>query len=118
MASLLPHDIPTDAASSAFDVSMFNSYLISLPLTSRYPALLQRNSSPCLTMNLKRVTWFSAEGGGVIYVVKIKGDSEGETTRLRGGAFQLAGSLPGSTPTVISVSPASWTSLFSSIPSA
>ncbi|KAI6118603.1 dynein heavy chain, N-terminal region 1-domain-containing protein [Pisolithus croceorrhizus] len=73
---VLPHDIPADAAPSpTFDVSMFKSYLLSL----LPPAL---GASPEELFSLfddefeERVTRFAAEGGGVIYVVKIREDSE------------------------------------------
>ena len=75
---VLPHDGPVDTTPPpAFDVSLFRSYLLSL-----LPPVL--GASPEELVSLfddefeERVIRFAADGGGVMYVVKVKEESEGE----------------------------------------
>ncbi|KIM50786.1 hypothetical protein SCLCIDRAFT_1225109 [Scleroderma citrinum Foug A] len=73
---VLPHDGPVDTTPPpAFDVSLFRSYLLSL-----LPPVL--GASPEELVSLfddefeERVIRFAADGGGVMYVVKVKEESE------------------------------------------
>jgi len=74
----LPHDGPVDTTPPpAFDVSLFRSYLLSL-----LPLVL--GASPEELASLfddefeERVIRFAADSGGVMYVVKVTEESEGE----------------------------------------
>jgi len=74
----LPHDSPVDTTPPpAFDVSLFCSYLLSL-----LPLVL--GASPEELVLLfddefeERVIRFAADGGGVMYIVKVTEKSEGE----------------------------------------
>ncbi|KAI6114451.1 hypothetical protein F5141DRAFT_1213644 [Pisolithus sp. B1] len=68
---ILPHDISAAAAPPTFDVSMFKSYLLSL-----LPPILGASSEELLSLFddecEERVTRFTADGGGMIYIIKIK----------------------------------------------
>ncbi|KAI6100746.1 dynein heavy chain, N-terminal region 1-domain-containing protein [Pisolithus croceorrhizus] len=68
---ILPHDISAAAAPPTFDVSMFKSYLLSL-----LPPVLGTSSEELFSLFddefEERVTRFTADGGGMIYIVKIK----------------------------------------------
>ena len=70
------HDGPVDAP-LPFDVSLFRSYLLSLlpPVLGAYPEELISLFDDEFD---EKVSRFAAEGGGVIYVVKVKEDTEGE----------------------------------------
>ena len=71
-----PHDGPVDAP-PPFDVSIFRSYFLSLlpPVLGAYPEELISLFDDEFEEKMSR---FTAEGGGVIYVVKVKDDTEGE----------------------------------------
>ncbi|KAI6106472.1 dynein heavy chain, N-terminal region 1-domain-containing protein [Pisolithus croceorrhizus] len=68
---VLPHDISAAAAPPTFDVSMFKSYLLSL-----LPPILGTSSEELFSLFddefEERVTQFTADGGGMIYIIKIK----------------------------------------------
>ncbi|KAI6112760.1 hypothetical protein F5141DRAFT_1272528 [Pisolithus sp. B1] len=68
---ILPHDISAAAAPPTFDMSMFKSYLLSL-----LPPILGTSSEELFSLFdnefEERVTQFTADGGGMIYIVKIK----------------------------------------------
>ncbi|KAG6329098.1 hypothetical protein ID866_9991, partial [Astraeus odoratus] len=89
----LPHDgtVDTPSPHPAFDVSLFRSYLLAL-----LPPVL--GASPEELFSLfddefeEKVTRFSADGGGVIYIVKMKEESEGEDAPPR-HHYQLASQL-------------------------
>ena len=70
------HDSPVDPP-PPFDVSIFRSYLLSLlpPVLGAYPEELLSLFDDEFE---EKVSRFAAEGGGVIYVVKVKDDTEGE----------------------------------------
>ena len=70
------HDGPVDAH-PPFDVSVFRSYLLSLlpPVLGAYPEELFSLFEDEFE---EKVSRFAAEGGGVIYVVKVKEEAEGE----------------------------------------
>ncbi|EGN94189.1 hypothetical protein SERLA73DRAFT_97057 [Serpula lacrymans var. lacrymans S7.3] len=72
---VLPHDSPVDA--SPFDTSLFRSYLLSLlpPVLGASPVELESLFDDEFD---ERVSRFAAEGGGVIYVVKVKDEGEAE----------------------------------------
>jgi dynein heavy chain 1 len=72
---VLSHDVPIEP-SSTFDTSLFRSYLLALlpPVIGASPAELQSLFDDEFE---DRVSRFAAEGGGVIYVVKVKEESEG-----------------------------------------
>jgi len=71
-----PHDSPVDAP-PPFDVSLFRSYLLSLlpPVLGAYPEELVSLFDDEFEDKVSR---FATEGGGVIYVVKVKEELEGE----------------------------------------
>ena len=70
-----PHDSPVDAP--PFDVSLFRSYLLSLlpPVLGAFPEELVSLFDDEFG---EKVSRFAADGGGVIYVVKAKEETEGE----------------------------------------
>ncbi|KAI9572528.1 dynein heavy chain, N-terminal region 1-domain-containing protein [Boletus coccyginus] len=69
-----PHDGPVDAP-PPFDVSLFRSYLLSLlpPVLGAYPEELVSLFDDEFEDKVSR---FATEGGGVIYVVKVREESE------------------------------------------
>ncbi|KAF9235737.1 dynein heavy chain, N-terminal region 1-domain-containing protein [Melanogaster broomeanus] len=71
---VLPHDSPVDAP-PPFDVSLFRSYLLSL-LPPALGALPEELGSLFDDEFNERVTRFAGEGGGVIYVVKVREETE------------------------------------------
>ncbi|KAH7884160.1 dynein heavy chain, N-terminal region 1-domain-containing protein [Phlebopus sp. FC_14] len=73
---VLPHDSPVDAP-VPFDASLFHSYLLSLlpPVIGALPEELESLFDNEFD---ERVTRFAAEGADVIYVVKVKEESEAE----------------------------------------
>lgn len=73
---VLPHDSPVDAP-PPFDISLFRSYLLSL-LPPALGALPEELGSLLDDEFDERVARFASEGGGVIYVVKSKEETEGE----------------------------------------
>lgn len=70
------HDGPVDAP-LPFDVSLFHSYLLSLlpPVLGAFPEELLSLFDDEFA---EKVSRFAADGGGVIYVVKAKEDTDGE----------------------------------------
>ncbi|KAI6146694.1 dynein heavy chain, N-terminal region 1-domain-containing protein [Pisolithus tinctorius] len=89
---VLPHDVPADATPPpTFDVSIFKSYLLSL-----LPPVLGASAEELFSLFddefEERVSRFAAEGGGVIYVVKVKEDSDAEDVPPR-YYYQLASQL-------------------------
>lgn len=77
-SSISNGDGPVDAP-APFDVSLFRSYLLSLlpPVLGAFPDELVSLFDDEFEDKVSR---FAAEGGGVIYVVKVKEESEGEVT--------------------------------------
>ena len=72
----LSHDVEP-SSSSPFDTSIFRSYLLALlpPVIGTSPAELQTLFDDEFD---ERVSRFATEGGEVIYVVKVKEESEGQ----------------------------------------
>ncbi|KAA1475369.1 cytoplasmic dynein heavy chain 1 [Dentipellis sp. KUC8613] len=73
---VIPHDEPAATSTvTAFDTSLFRSYLLSLlpPVLGAHPEDLESLFDDEWE---ERVTRFAAEGGGVIYVVKRRDDIE------------------------------------------
>lgn len=70
--------IPHDEPATAFDSSVFHTYLLSLlpPVLGASPADLESIFDDEFD---ERITRFASEGGGVIYVVKRKDEVEGES---------------------------------------
>ena len=70
------NDGPVDAP-PPFDLSLFRSYLLSLlpPVLGAYPEELMSLFNDEFE---EKVSRFAAEGGGVIYVVKVREETDGE----------------------------------------
>jgi dynein heavy chain 1 len=88
MNGLIPHDPSTSnntngpiessvSQSQPFDSSIFRTYLLSLlpPVLGASPEELESLFDEEFE---ERVSRFAAEGGGVIYVVKVRDDAEGD----------------------------------------
>ena len=71
-----PNDGPVDAP-PPFDVSLFRAYLLSL-LPTVFGAYPEELISLFDDEFEEKVSRFAAEGGGVIYIVKVKDETEGE----------------------------------------
>jgi len=68
---------PTPSTSTAFDPELFRSYLLSL-LPPVIGATREELEDTLFDPDFdEKVTRFSADGGGVIYVQKVKADAEG-----------------------------------------
>jgi len=79
---IIPHDTNNGtiepAVSQPFDSSIFRAYLLSLlpPVLGAAPEELESIFDDEFE---ERVARFAAEGGGVIYVVKVRDEAEGES---------------------------------------
>jgi dynein heavy chain 1 len=82
---IIPHDnnngTIVEQVSQPFDSSVFRSYLLSL-LPPVLGASLEELESIFDDEFDERVSRFAAEGGVVIYVVKVRDDVEGEYSKL------------------------------------